>query len=76
MRKYQYAEALLQASQASYDSNYKSFGHGLMNIIDLLAAERDLAGAEYTVIQSRAEVLVAAAALAYATGAVSPPERH
>jgi outer membrane protein TolC len=76
MQKYQYAEALLQASQASYDSNYKSFGHGLINIIDLLAAERDLAGAEYTIIQSRADVLVAAAALAYATGAISPPESH
>jgi outer membrane protein len=76
MQKYQYAEALLQASQASYDSNYESFGHGLMNIIDLLTAERDLANAEYTIIQSRADVLVAAAALAYATGAISPPENH
>jgi outer membrane protein TolC len=76
MQKYQYAEALLQASQSSYDSNYKSFGHGLMNIIDLLAAERDLANAQYTIIQSRADVLVAAAALAYATGAIAPPDRH
>jgi outer membrane protein TolC len=76
MQKYQYAEVLLEASQTSYDSNYKSFGHGLMNIIDLLAAERDLVGAEYVIIQSRADVLVAAAALAYATGAISPPERH
>jgi outer membrane protein len=76
MQKYRYAEALLQASQASYNSNYKSFGHGLINIIDLLAAERDLANAQYTIIESRADVLVAAAALAYATGAIVPPERH
>ncbi|HEX4209878.1 MAG TPA: TolC family protein, partial [Candidatus Binataceae bacterium] len=76
MQKYQYAEALLRASQSSYDSNYKSFGHGLVNIIDLLAAERDLASAQYTIIQSRADVLAAAAAVAYATGAISdaPPK--
>jgi outer membrane protein len=73
MKKYQYAEALLDASQSSYHSNYKSFGHGLVNIIDLLAAERDLATAQYTIIQSRADVLVAAASVAYATGALSAP---
>jgi len=75
MGKYQYAQALLQASQSSYDSNFKSFGHGLVNIIDLLAAERDLATAQYTIIQSRADVLVAAASVAYSTGAISafPP---
>jgi outer membrane protein len=71
MEKYQYAKTLLQASQSSYDSNYKSFGRGLINIIDLLAAERDLAAANYTIIQSRADVLVAAASVAYATGAIS-----
>ena len=76
MKKYQYAEVLLQASQSSYDSNYKSFGHGLVNIIDLLAAERDLGTAKYTIIQSRADVLVTAATVAYATGAIStlPPK--
>lgn len=76
MAKYQYADALLQASQSSYDSNYKSFRHGLVNIIDLLAAERDLATAQYTIIQSRADVLVAAASVAYATGGITavPPK--
>ena len=72
MKKYAYAEALLQASLSSYNSNYKSFGHGLVNIIDLLAAERDLAAAKYTMIQSRADVLVAAAAVGFATGAIEP----
>ncbi|MGA2408885.1 MAG: TolC family protein [Candidatus Binataceae bacterium] len=75
MKKYQYAEALLLASQSSYDANYKSFGHGLVNIIDLLAAERDLANAQYTMIQSRADVLVAAAAIAFATGSIEPQAR-
>jgi outer membrane protein len=67
-RKYDYAEALLAASQSSYDSNFKSYGHGLATIVDLLSAERELAGARYAIIQSKAEVLVSAAAVTFATG--------
>jgi outer membrane protein TolC len=67
-RKYDYAEALLAASQSSYDSNFKSYGHGLATIVDLLSAERELAWARYAVIQSKAEVLVSAAAVTFATG--------
>jgi outer membrane protein len=70
-KKYQYAQALLDASQSSYDSNYKSFNQGLATIVDLLSSERELADAKYTEIQSTADVLISAAAVAYATGAVS-----
>jgi outer membrane protein len=66
-RKYDYAQALLAASQ-SYDSNFKSYGHGLATIVDLLSAERELAGARYAIIQSKAEVLLSAAAITFATG--------
>src|SRR5277367_230760 len=69
-RKYDYAEALLTASQSSYDSNVKSYGHGLATIIDLLSAERELATARYTIIQSKADLLVSAAAVTFATGAI------
>jgi outer membrane protein len=69
-RKYDYAEALLAASQSSYDSNVKSYGHGLATIIDLLSAERELATARYTIIQSKADLLVSAAAVTFATGAI------
>jgi len=72
-RKYDYAVALLAASQSSYNSNVKSYGHGLATIIDLLSAERELAAARYTIIQSKAEFLIAAAAVTFATGAI-PPE--
>jgi outer membrane protein len=72
-RKYDYAEALLAASQSSYDSNVKSYSHGLATIIDLLSAERELATARYTIIQSKAEFLISAAAVTFATGAI-PPE--
>jgi outer membrane protein len=71
-RKYDYAEALLSASQSSYDSNFKSYGHGLATIVDLLSAERSLAAARYEIIQSKAEVLLSAAAITFATGATPP----
>ena len=69
-RKYDYAEALLSASQSSYNSNYKSYGLGLSTIIDLLSAERELAAARFTIIQSKAELLISAAAVTFATGAI------
>ena len=72
LRKYSYALKLLEASQSAYDSNLRSFNYGLATIIDLLAAERDLADAKYTMIQSRAEVLISAAAVAYNVGAIAP----
>jgi outer membrane protein len=75
LRKYQYAQALRSASQSAYDSNFGSFNHGLATIIDLLSAERDLADAKYTMVASRADLLISAAAVAYATGAIPPQAR-
>ncbi len=75
LRKYQYAQALLHASQAAYDSNFGSYKNGLATIVDLLSAERDLADAKYTLVGSRADVLIAAAAVAYATGAIPQQAR-
>jgi outer membrane protein len=75
LRKYRYAQALLEASQSAYDSNFGSFKHGLATIVDLLSAERDLADAKYTLIGSRADLLISAAAVAYATGAIPPQAR-
>ncbi|HTY56113.1 MAG TPA: TolC family protein [Candidatus Binataceae bacterium] len=72
-RKYDYAQALLTASRSSYNSNLKSYGHGLATIIDLLSAERELAAARFTIIQSKAELLISTAAVSFATGAI-PPE--
>jgi len=70
LKKYDFAVALLQASQSAYDSNLRSYQHGLATILDLLSAERDLAGARYSLIQSKADVLISAASVAYAMGAV------
>jgi outer membrane protein len=62
----EYAEALLTASQDAYNAAFKGYQAGLSTILELLAAERDLAGARMTEIQIRADLLTAAAALAFA----------
>ena len=69
-RKYEYAQALLTASQSSYNSNFRAYGLGLATIVDLLSAERGLAAARFTIIQSKAELLISAAAVTFATGAI------
>jgi outer membrane protein TolC len=66
--QYEAAQALLAASQDSYDANTTKYENGLGTLIDLLAAERDLAHARTTIVASRAELLDSAAALAFAVG--------
>jgi outer membrane protein len=73
VRKLAFADALLAASQDAYDANKKTYGQGLSNIVDLLTAERDLANARYTLVLSRAELLLTAARVAYAAGSVRVP---
>lgn len=70
LKKYSYGQALLAAAQDAYDSNLETYRQGLSTIIELLTAQRDLANARYTLIQSRADLLTADAAVAYAAGAV------
>jgi outer membrane protein len=70
-KKYDASEALLEASQESYNSNLESHRHGLATITDLISAERDLMAARYTLVQSKADLLVSSSALVYAVGAES-----
>lgn len=70
VRKLDFADALLAASQEAYDANLKTYQVGLSDIVELLTAERDLANARYTVVLSRAELLITAARVAYAAGAM------
>ncbi len=72
----EYAAALLAASQDAYDAAFASYSAGLADVLDVLAAERDLARARTAMIESRAEALTTAAALAFAVGepeAGAPP---
>jgi outer membrane protein TolC len=68
MLQVDFADALLAASQDAYDAAFTSYTAGLADILDLLAAERDLARARMTRIDSRADLLNSAAALAFAVG--------
>ena len=72
VRKVEFADALLKASQDAYEGTSQTYRVGLSDIVELLTAERDLANARYTVVLSRAELLTTAAAIAHAAGAVRP----
>ena len=70
-KKHNAAEALLTASEESYQANLESHRHGLATITDLIGAERDLMAARYTLIQTKADLLVSSSALVHAIGASS-----
>jgi outer membrane protein len=69
LAKREFAAALLAASQVAYAATLESYrSAGLATVLDLLAAQRDLAQARFTEIQSRADLLQSAAALVFAAG--------
>jgi len=74
LRKREFAVALLKAAEQSYEALKESYANGLSTVIELLTAERNLASARYTEIESRTTLLQSAAALVYASG--SSDERH
>lgn len=67
-RKREFAVAMLQAADQSFDAARVSYDQGLATVIELLTAERSLAGARYIDIDSKADMLRSAAALVYAAG--------
>jgi outer membrane protein len=70
-KKYAASEALVAASEEAYNANLESHRHGLATITDLIGSERDLMAARFTLVQSRADLLVSSCALVYAVGAKS-----
>jgi outer membrane protein len=68
-RKLEFAKALLDSAEEAHAATLETYRRGLGTLIDLLTAERDLANARTTMVESRAELLTAAAALALAVGA-------
>jgi outer membrane protein TolC len=66
--QYDFAVALLTASKDNYDAALTSYQNGLGTVIELLTAERDLARARTTLVESRAGILTTSAALAFAAG--------
>ncbi|MFZ4703132.1 MAG: TolC family protein, partial [Candidatus Methylumidiphilus sp.] len=68
LRKREFAVALLKAAEQSYAALKESYANGLSTVIELLTAERSLAGARFTEIESRTSLLNSVAALVYAAG--------
>jgi len=69
LAKYEFAQALLAASEKAYASTLESYRQaGLATVLDLLAAQRDLASARSIEVASRADLLTASANLAFAAG--------
>ncbi len=67
--KREFALALLAASEEAYAATLESYqSAGLATVLDLLAAQRDLARARFTEIQSRADILQSTSALVFAAG--------
>ncbi len=68
LEKREFALALLKAAEESYAATQESYTHGFSTVIELLSAQKDLARASYTEIDSRATLLRSAATLVYASG--------
>ncbi|TRW95153.1 TolC family protein [Candidatus Methylobacter oryzae] len=71
LEKREFALALLKAAEESYAATQESYTHGFSTVIELLSAQKDLARARYTEIDSRSTLLRSAATLVYASGGQS-----
>jgi outer membrane protein TolC len=63
---------VVATTKSGYDSALTGYASGAINVIDLLAADRDYAGALAIEVDTRAAILGSAAALAYAVGKSGP----
>ena len=68
LEKREFALALLKAAEESYAATQESYTHGFSTVIELLSAQKDLAHARYTEIDSRATLIRSAATLVYTSG--------
>ena len=78
IRKREFALALLRAAAEAHAAARETYANGLSTILELLMAERNLANARLTEVDSRTALLQSAAALVYAAGTdagtATPPE--
>lgn len=66
--QFEFGEALLAQSRETFDAVTASYEQGLATITELVQSERDLQEARAVFVKTRAELLVAAADLAFAAG--------
>ena len=74
-RKVEFAIAMLSAAEQSWEAARATYAQGLCTVVELLTAERNLAQARATDIDSRAGLLKAAAELVYAAGSQDGSDR-
>ena len=75
IRKRQFALAMLKASEKTYEAATASFQQGLVTVIELITAERNLAAARYTEIDSKRAILDSAASLVFSAGSQEDQEK-
>jgi outer membrane protein TolC len=68
LRQQKAAAALLAAATESYDAALQSYNYGVRSQIDVVSAQRALAGARTADITARTQLLTGIATLAYQTG--------
>lgn len=68
LRQQQAAAALLAATDQSYEAAHESYGYGVRNLIDVVAAQKALAQARSEDVFARTQLLLQAANLAFRTG--------
>ena len=73
LRQRAVVRALLEASEANFDSAMASFDEGLATFVEVDEARRGLADSRQVDQDSRAAIRIAAANLAMATGRLAPP---
>jgi outer membrane protein TolC len=73
LRQRQAAQALLDASDQSYNAAIQSYRYGVRNLLDVTEAQRTLARARSAEVLARTQVLTALADLALETGDAIQP---
>jgi len=68
LRQQQAAQALLTASQQSYEAAHDAYGYGVRNLVDVVSAQKTLAQARSEDIFARTQLLLAVADTAFRTG--------
>jgi outer membrane protein TolC len=68
LRQQQAAAALLTASQESYEAAHESYGYGVRNLLDVVAAQKALAQARSEDVSARTQLLLEVTNLAFQTG--------
>jgi outer membrane protein len=77
LRQEQAAAALLTSADQSYSAARESYGYGVRNLLDVVAAQKALAQARTEDVTARTQLLLQVANLAFRTGdllAVQPPK--